>query len=60
MNADGTKQKQLTNNTFADIDPVFSPGGKRISFERPLGANAFNVTDDGGARIDANPSWQPG
>ena len=71
INADGRGLKYLTNNTAADIDPVWSPDGKRIAFERNPGAsrdiwrmradgtNLYNITDDGGVRIDANPSWQP-
>ena len=35
MNADGTGQKNLTNNIgISDIDPVFSPDGRKIAFER--------------------------
>lgn len=74
MNADGTKQKNLTNNTvFSDIDPVFSPDGKKISFERfNPGPNVyfrdiFRMRADGTRQInltenfsvEANPSWQP-
>jgi len=72
MNADGTGQRVLTNNTSIDGDPACSPDGRRISFERDLGANnrdlrrmradganEYNITDDGTTRIDANPSWQP-
>jgi Tol biopolymer transport system component len=72
MKADGTKQKNLTNNNFNDIDPVFSPDGRRIAFERMNppgslrdifrmradGANQFNLTNSSGA-TDAEASWQP-
>jgi len=33
MNSDGSGQKLLTNNNFEDIDPVFSPDGRRVAFE---------------------------
>lgn len=69
MNSDGSGQKVLTNNVFDDIDPVFSPDGRRIAFEstrstlrdiyrmRADGANPFNLTSS--SAIDANASWQP-
>lgn len=72
MNADGTGQKNLTKNTgLADIDPVFSPDGKKIAFERvnPPGSShdIFRMRADGTRKsnltesldTDANPSWQP-
>jgi len=33
MNADGTKVRRLTQNTFADGFPALSPNGRRIVFE---------------------------
>jgi Tol biopolymer transport system component len=72
MNADGTGQKNLTNNAgFSDIDPVFSPDGRKISFERsnPPGSfrDIFRMRADGTRKVnltenffvEANPSWQP-
>ena len=72
MNADGTGQKNLTNNTgFSDIDPVFSPDGRKIAFERtnPTGSfrDIFRMRADGTRKVnltenffvEANPSWQP-
>jgi len=72
MDADGTRQKNLTNNAgFSDIDPVFSPDGKKIAFERsnPTGSfrDIFRMRADGTRKVnltessyvEANPSWQP-
>jgi Tol biopolymer transport system component len=73
MNADGTRQKNLTkNDTFNDIDPVFSPDGRKIAFERfnPTGSfrDIYRMRADGTRKAnltesptttDANPSWQP-
>ena len=72
MKADGTGQKNLTNNIgFSDIDPVFSPDGRKIAFERsnPTGSfrDIFRMRADGTRKVnltesfsvEANPSWQP-
>jgi Tol biopolymer transport system component len=73
MNADGTRQKNLTNNTgFSEVDPVFSPDGRKIAFERtnPTGSyrDIYRMRADGTRKVnltesstvmDANPSWQP-
>ena len=32
INSDGTNNQKLTSNTFNEINPVWSPDGKRISF----------------------------
>ena len=32
MNADGSQVSQVTNNTEGDVDPIWSPDGKRIAF----------------------------
>src|SRR5690349_8656855 len=32
MNADGSNIKQLTQNTYADVEPMVSPNGKTILF----------------------------
>ena len=34
MNADGSEQTKLTSDANNDIDPVWSPNGKRIAFNR--------------------------
>jgi len=37
MNADGTGQVQLTENTIGDLTPSWSPDGKKIVFHRRIG-----------------------
>ena len=32
VNPDGSDERNLTNNAFADLDPSYSPDGKRIAF----------------------------
>lgn len=70
MNSNGSDQKRLTQNKYADIMPAFSPGGDRIAFSsdrkdkkifdifliNPDGTDEINVTSS----IDANekhPHW---
>ena len=73
MNADGTRQKNLTNNTrFSEVDSVFSPDGRKIAFERTNPTSSYRdiyrMRVDGTRKVnltespnvtDANPSWQP-
>jgi Tol biopolymer transport system component len=74
MNFDGTKQKNLTNNTgFSDMDSVFSPNGRKIAFERqnPTGSyrDIYRMRADGTRKsnlterpfpvTDANASCPP-
>jgi TolB protein len=74
MNADGTRQKNLSRNPAEDGDPVFSPDGKKIAFysARPLGpiqndAELWRMRADGtnpiqltdNAATDVAPDWQP-
>jgi Tol biopolymer transport system component len=51
MNADGSGQRAVTNNTVDDEDPAWSPDGQKIAFEsyRPRGGQAqiFVINADG-------------
>ena len=45
MNADGTNQRQITNNGAANFCPFFTPDGKQLIY-------ASNALDDGGRKFD--------
>jgi TolB protein len=50
MRADGARQLRLTNNGQDDLDPVWSPDGRRIAFVSYLyGAGEIFVTDADGS-----------
>jgi Tol biopolymer transport system component/tetratricopeptide (TPR) repeat protein len=67
MNADGSGQTNLTNNTSGDTSPVWSPDGKKIAFysERDgngeiyvmnaNGSGQTNLSNNG--RADYTPAW---
>ncbi|MDQ3679629.1 MAG: hypothetical protein M3378_03630 [Actinomycetota bacterium] len=69
MNADGTNQVRLTNNTFQDSLPSWSPDGTRIAFNsfrdgdheiyvmNADGTNPIRLTNSPGE--DAHPQWSP-
>ncbi|MBI3974977.1 MAG: PD40 domain-containing protein [Armatimonadetes bacterium] len=50
MNADGSDQRNLTNNPADDFDPSFAPDGSRIAFvsDRNGGNQLFVMDSDGG------------
>jgi len=69
MNADGSNQKNLTNNLANEADPIFSPDGSKISFMSSRdgnweiyvmnsdGSNQKNLTNN--PSHDHYPSWSP-
>ena len=69
MNADGSNQTRLTNNTFADTYPSWSPEGNKITFASNRdgnyeiysmnadGSNQVNLTNN--ASNDFDPVWSP-
>jgi len=73
MDAQGLNQTQLTDNVVggqimaSDLDPVFSPDGSKIAFERATGTTAhiWTMNADGSNQqqltigADNQPSWSP-
>jgi WD40 repeat protein len=70
MNADGTNQLRLTNNTVQDVEPAWSPDGSKIVFVKadssqtdlytikPDGTGETNITNTP-ASSEYSPDWQP-
>jgi len=70
MNADGTNQVRLTDNTVYDSTPAWSPDGTKIVFSRSSGGEdeiwvmsadgtgETQLTDTPGA-FEGEPAWQP-
>jgi hypothetical protein len=69
MNANGTGQTRITNNTASDGSPVWSPSGTRIAFQSNRTGNydIFTMNVDGSAQtnrtnnpaVDEYPEWNP-
>jgi TolB protein len=70
MNADGTSQTRLTNNTDLDAEPIWSPDGTKIAFRsdrdnhnyqiyvmNPDGSEQTNISNNPAA--DIHPDWSP-
>jgi Tol biopolymer transport system component len=58
MNADGTNQVRLTNNTIVDDHPTWSPAGLKIALvsERTTGGRGiFTMNPDGTDRTEVTP-----
>ena len=68
MNADGSGQRRLTRNPARDMDPAWSPDGRRIAFDRggtqqiwlmnPDGSGQRSLTPAAGWR-SRDPDWSP-
>jgi len=65
MNADGTGVTRLTNDRADDVDPAWSPDGRRIAFAKDGqihvmnadGSGVTNLTSD--FSVNRGPAWSP-
>jgi TolB protein len=67
MNADGSNQTRLTNNTVHELGPSWSTDGTKVAYTRTLGrnneiyvmnadgSNQTNVTNNSSPELD--PAW---
>ena len=68
MNADGTNQTRLTNNSASDTYPAFSPDSSQIAFDSNRDGNdeIYVMKADGtgqtrltnAAGVDSYPDWK--
>ncbi len=68
-NSDGTTLKNLTNNPYHDVHPVFSPDGQKVVFSSKRNGNSdifvLNINDNTVQQITNSsstedyPSWSP-
>jgi TolB protein len=54
MNADGSGQRRLTRSPDRDKDPVWSPDGRQIAFER--GSDIWMINPDGSGQRNLTPA----
>jgi TolB protein len=66
MNADGSRQRNLTHNGLLDENPVWSSDGRKIAFVGTSGRNSdvyvMNADGSGQRRLTRNatgPVWSP-
>jgi Tol biopolymer transport system component len=65
MNPDGSEQTRLTNNPEEDVQPAWSPDGRRIAFVRSRQIHVMNADGSGVIRltqigsINESPAWSP-
>ena len=65
MNSDGSNPRNLSNNSFSDVDPAWSPDGNQIAFVRDAeiyvmnadGSNQINLSNNNG--VNLYPTWSP-
>ena len=65
MDADGTNETRLTDNRALDINPAWSPDGRRIAFTRSADIYVMNADGTNEMRLTENkaryadPAWSP-
>ena len=63
MNADGSNQVRLTNNTYLEGSPTWSPDGSKIAFNSTRGDEpqiyVMNVDGSGQVSLTGNYRYDP-